>query len=755
MIFHAAIWIVLGIALAAISYHTILFFVLQGCIVLASIIIFIQKNQRKKQILVVAGLLLLGMNYFELRYYYLTDYHLPTMLIKKPLSIQGVVTEIPNQNAQGLQFLLQWQTKEHPLLRLNWYNPHPPVYVGDRWQLTVSLKPSWGLHNFGAFDYQQWLIFHGISATGSVVASSPNALLKRGKQYAVARWRERLLLLVQQAVKNPDIVGLITALTVGSHALIEATQWPVFQRTGTNHLMAISGLHIGIVAGFGFLFMGLVGRFFSRLLLYVPLQSLQAMAAILAAVIYGVMAGFSLPTQRAVMMVVVVMLALLCRRMLFLWQRFVFAFCVVVILDPLSFFSMSLWMSFGSVFWIAYVNSARLKSYKKLTAWWRLQCALFVGLVPLTLVAFNQISFIGIVANLIAVPWVSFLIVPLCLLAAIVSWLSKTCAIFLFHVSGLLMTPLWHYLLFLSQQSWAVWAHVISQSWVIALGMIGALLLLLPRGFPGRYFGLFLWLPLFFHKPALPAKDELWLTVLDVGQGLSVLIQTQHHNLLYDAGPKSYFGFDAGESVVVPYVQYRGLSTVNTMMISHGDNDHIGGSYAVLRNMSVQEIITSVPDKFSRPAEACYRGQHWQWDGAEFDVLWPLPNTPYQDNNSSCVLRITEGRMHLLLTGDIEAPTEQWLVANDPGSLAADILVAPHHGSITSSSQSFIDLIKPKVVIFATGFYNRYHFPSSVVVTRYTQLGTKSYNTATNGAVFIKINNKMIKTVKFATMAGY
>lgn len=754
MIFYALIWIVLGIALAAMTCHTFWIMALQGLVILLGIIYGWINRTQAYRVLGAMCLLFLGIYYFQIRYDELTAFQLSAAHIKKPIQITGVVTEIPDQEKGCIHFLLKWDTKMHPLLRLNWYKPYPTVSVGDRWQFTVSLKPAWGLHNFGAFDYQQWLIFHGISATGTVLSSSPSTLLARGKRYLISRWREHLLLLVQQAITDPDVVGLITALTIGSHALIESTQWPVFQRTGTNHLMAISGLHIGMVAGFGFLWMGLVGRFFTRLLLVIPLQSLQAGGAIVSTLVYGVMSGFSLPTQRAVIMVLCVMCSLLIRRSFFLWHRLIFAFCCAVLLDPFCFFSISLWMSFSSVFWIAYLNSARFKPYKKLAGWWRLQIALCVGLMPMTLLAFHQVSFMGILANLLAVPWVSFFVVPLCLLAAISSLLSRSCAIFLFHLSGLFMKPLWHYLVFLSDSPGAVWMHHMSEPWVIGLGVVGVFVFLLPRGIPGRYMGLYLCLPLFFYQPALPAKHELWLTMLDVGQGLSLVIQTQHHTLLYDAGPKSYFGFDAGESVVMPYLQYRGITHLDMMMISHGDNDHIGGAYAVLHDIPVQEVISSIPTKFSK-ALSCYQGEHWEWDHIQFSILWPLKDKPYEDNNSSCVLRITDGKVRILLTGDIENPVEQWLVENNPTGLASDIVVVPHHGSMSSSIESFVNLIKPKIALFSTGFYNRYHFPSITVVARYHQLGSIVYNTASEGAVFIKMNNSMIRSVKFARMSSF
>lgn len=736
MLFYTAIWLVCGIILALLSYASVWFWVLQGMCLLFC-----------RRFLLAAILIIIGMQYYQVRYHYLTAWQLPKNWIKRPLVVDGRVSSLPKKIPHAEQFL--FKTTDHHLFRLSWYNSNVPIHYGEKWRFTVSLKPPAGLLNPGGFDYGRWLILNGIQATG-YIKNNKAQLLAPVTTRAITRWRETLQHEIASAIKNPDIAGLIAALTVGSHDLIQKQQWQVFQNTGTNHLMAISGLHIGFVAGFGFFLIGLVWRRSTRLMLWQPVQYAQAIAAIIAALMYGMMAGLSLPTQRAVLMITVVMLALLSRQTIYLWMRLCLAFCLVVIWDPFVLYSASLWMSFGSVVWIAYVCSGRLKGYSKSVAWWRLQWALLIGLAPLTLYFYHQVSVVGFVANAVAVPWVGFLIVPICLVAAALSGVSMHLSMLVFVFAGKCIAPLWLYLQWLAQKPWAVWLHVIPNIGVLILALIAAIFLLLPRGIPGRGFGLFLLLPLFFYKPPGPKAGQIWVTTLAVGQGLSTVLRTAHHTLLYDAGPKSYSGFDAGASVVVPYLQSQGINTLDMMMISHGDNDHIGGAPAVLQSIPTQTILTSVPWKFKTHAVHCYRGERWQWDGVDFQVLWPPKGQPYEDNNSSCVLRIAKGRSHILFTGDIEAPAETWMLRHERGLLAATAIIAPHHGSCTSSTSAFVAAVHPKLVVFPTGAYNRYHFPSLAVQKRYQKIGSKEYNTAVSGAITMQFTDKGLLNVKTA-----
>jgi competence protein ComEC len=734
MLFYILVYFDLGIISAVLSYSSILFWILQGCLVL-----FI----RHYFLLII--LILVGMNYYWMRMHHLTQWQLPKTWIKKPLVFSGVISNLPKLTRHAQQF--EFTTQQHRF-RLNWYQTKRLIHYGEHWTFTLNLKPPSGLYNPGGFNYRQWLILNGIQAVGYVKSKPKPQLISHTRKTAITAWREQLQDEISHAIKNKYIVGLITALTVGSHNAIQSSQWQVFQKTGTNHLMAISGLHIGFVAGFGFLLAGLLWRRSYFLMLWKPVQYTQAIGAISAAVGYGLMAGFSLPTQRAVIMVTVVMLALLFNQEVALWMRLGFAFCMIVIWNPFVLYSSSLWLSFGSVAWIAYVCSGRSFTHTKLEQWIRLQVALLIGLAPLTLFYYHQVSIIGFIANAVAVPWVGFLVVPLCLLAAISSFISLQLSQYLFIAAGKVITPIWYYLAWLAQSHWAVWIHVIPSAWVLILAIIGVALLLMPQGLPGRWCGILFALPMFFYKLPGPKQGQLWVTTLDVGQGLSIVVRTQHHVLLYDAGPKSYSGFDAGASVVVPYLQYEGIKYLDTMMISHGDSDHIGGAAAVVAAIKTDRVITSVPWKFKQGAQSCYRGQHWQWDNIKFKVLWPLKGRPYADNNSSCVLKISDGKRSVLLTGDIETPAEDWLVKSDTGDLRATMLEAPHHGSKTSSTLAFVKAVNPSMVVFSTGFYNRFHFPSGLVVERYRNLHINMYNTAGEGAISVHLNASKLEKVK-------
>lgn len=658
-------------------------------------------------------------------------------LIKQPVLITGHIVDLPKHIRHGVSFFFETDhfngASRNLLLRLNWYRNQAVVIPGDHWQLTVRLKPPTGLYNPGVFDYRQWLIHHGVAATGYV---SSGQWLSASNFWTVDRWRLHLQQIIRHVVTDPKCAALVAAITVGSHALIQADQWQVFQRTGTNHLMAISGLHIGMLAGFAFWFVGILWRLYPRCLLWIPVQPVQAFFALWIAVCYGVFAGFALPTQRAVIMVVMVMLATVLRRATPVWRRLLLAFIIIFLMHPFVWSSASLWLSFGSVFWILYVLGGRVKPIAKWSGWCRLQCGLLIGLAPFTLLYFQQLSCVAFVANALSVPYVGFVIVPLCFIAAV----CQLChwgvfAGYLFYGIGVLVWPLWQGLLFLSQPHWAVWHHAIATPWIFVATLIAAGILLMPRGIPGRWLGLLCLLPLFYYKSLSPKAGGLWVTVLDVGQGLSVVVRTAQHTLLYDAGPKSYGGFDAGQAVVVPYLRKRQISQLDSLMISHGDSDHIGGANAVLHALSVHQILTSVPARFNQGA-ACHAGQRWIWEGVKFQVLSPLPGRSYRGNNSSCVLWIQSQHGSILLTGDIGRSVERQLIARYP-QLRATALVAAHHGSRTSSSWAFIQTLRPKVVVFPVGAYNRFHFPAAEVVARYQKIGAKLFNTGFQGAITI------------------
>lgn len=735
MIFYGLIVFVGGIILSMVSYASVWFWILQGVALVFS-----------RRFLWLVIVFMAGMHYDVWYQHQVTGWQLPQSQIKKPLQITGKIVSIPKIMPRMESF--EFMSSQQHLFKLAWYQPYQPVHYGDQWRLTVSLKPPTGLYNPGSFNYRDWLIRHGIKATGYVKSQFHQQLLTHAAVYSASRWRERLGTLIQQSIKQPQLAALIVALTIGSHNLLQSSQWQVLQRTGTNHLIAIAGLHLGFVVMFVYVIVGWVWSRSQTLLLLWPRQYMQAASVMMMALAYGWLAGFSLPTQRAVIMVIVMMITILMRYPVLLWQRFIFAFCIIVLYHPFDLEGSSLWMSFGSVFFIMYVCQQGATQRSRWQRWWRLQLALAIGLAPLTLFFYHQVSLIGFFANALAVPWVGFVVLPLCLLATLASLLNSVWAMMVFKLAALCIDPLWHYLIWLAQQSWGVWQHDISGLGLLITALAAVCVLLMPRGVWLRWLGLVLLIPLVLYTPPAPKSGQLWVTALDVGQGLAVVVRTQHHTLVYDTGPKTYSGFDAGAEVVVPYLRYFGIHSLDLLMVSHGDNDHIGGAAAVLAAMPVTRVMTSIPSKFKVQAAHCYRGQEWRWDGVQFEVLWPPRDQPYQDNNSSCVLKITDGQERVLLTGDIEAAVERRLLQDSGPALAATLLVAPHHGSRSSSSSAFVSRVRPQLVIFSTGAYNRYHFPAPIVEQRYSNLSAKLYNTATDGAVSVHFDRNRILKIK-------
>ena len=428
-----------------------------------------------------------------------------------------------------------------------------------------------------------------------------------------------------------------------------------------------------------------------------------------------------------------------------MWRRLFLAASIVLILNPFNLIDMSFWLSFLSISILAWVLTARLQSEKGYKSHAKMQAAILIGLLPVMLLFFQQISLVAFVTNAVAIPWVGFIILPVVVFASLAHllhlfFISQK----LFWLSGKLLLPLWKFLTYASHLSFASWHHAISNPYVLIAGIIGAIFLLAPRKFPAKYVGCFGLLPLFFYHPPHPKADNFWVTVIDVGQGLSVLVQTEHHVMLYDTGGHPPGGFDFGESVVAPYLRYRDIHTIDRMEISHGDNDHSGGADAIVKDFKVESIFTSAPKIISHlHARYCYAGQSWIWDNVHFVTLSPVQNAPYADNNSSCVIKIFNQKTQLLLTGDIQKETELQLVQQYGAQLKSDVLQVPHHGSNTSSSEIFLQAVSPKYAIISAGKYNRYHLPSQSIVERYQNLGIKVFNTADSGSVAVGVNRSV------------
>ncbi|HED12712.1 MAG TPA: DNA internalization-related competence protein ComEC/Rec2, partial [Gammaproteobacteria bacterium] len=551
----------------------------------------------------------------------------------------------------------------------------------------------------------------------------------------------------------------VKALAFGDRSDLTTEDWRILQRTGTSHLMAISGLHVGLAALFGYGFGSLLARLLLPLLLYIPAQLVGAIFGLLFASTYAGLAGFSTPTLRALTMLALLFCYRLLRRHGSARQLLQMTLLLVLLMDPLAVLSAGFWLSFAAVALIIVLlerhhDSEQLMTRPLLSRLQRygsdllsLQWVLSLGLIPLSLLFFGAVSVLSPLANLLAVPLVSLLVVPAALagnLSVLLGFNGFAAACF--KLAEQILLPLWQFLQWLAAQPWALWQLPVLQGWQLALISIGLLWLLLPLN-PRRWLGLpWLLLPLLW-QPARPAVGELWLTVLDVGQGLAVVVRTRSHTLLYDAGPR-YFSLDAGRSVVVPYLRRQGINTLDLLVASHADTDHVGGMQAVRAAIPVARFIGSVPMRFPQASE-CLAGQKFVFDTVSFEVLGPPVDDFGNDNDSSCILHISGKYGSILLSGDASTRRERWLVRRYREKLRSTVIVAPHHGSRSSSSEALIRMVNPVVNVFSAGFHSRYHHPHPQIVRRYREYGVRSYNTASSGAVAIKLSEQGLSVEEY------
>ncbi len=673
------------------------------------------------------------------------------------LLLTGVVATLPEQRDRLWRFEFELDgvlTPEitlaqlPPRIRLNWYgnrdNRVPQLVVGERWQLLVRLKQPHGFMNPGGFDYEGWLYRHGIRATGYVRAEGDNRQIgAAGLSYQVDRWRSLLSQKMNEALPQQEFRGIIKALAIGKQDEIGEAQWQTFLKTGTNHLVAISGLHVSMISGLAFLLWRWLWGRSAWLTLRWPAQKVGAVAAIMAALTYAALAGFSIPTQRTLIMVVVFMVALIVQRYRRPSDGLLLALLLVLLFDPLAVMDAGFWLSFGAVAFIFLGMGGRLGSHGLWWKWGRVHLLMAVALAPITLLLFQKASLISPLANFVAVPWVSLVVVPLVLLGSLLLLLVPVAGEWLLVLANGCLALIWPVLNWFAELPAAQLYHAFVGAWVVIPTTIGVLWLLAPRGWPGRWLG-GVWLATAFLLPhARPSAGEVWFTLLDVGQGLAAVVETEHHLLLFDTGPRFSDTFDTGEAVVLPYLLQRGVAQVDMLVISHGDNDHIGGAESLLASFPVARLLTSVPEKLdSHRPEPCRAGQQWQWDGVEFLMLNPTAELVRKENNNSCVLKVTTATGSLLLTGDIEKQAERALLSRNGSQLRADLLVVPHHGSKSSSTAEFISAVAPRWALFPVGYRNRFGFPRPEVVARYQEQKIEVLDSAQMGAISLRLGRE-------------
>ena len=676
--------------------------------------------------------------------HYLSSY-LSAELQGQELLIQGDIIGLPEYNARRVRFDFQITQATVPLpgkLRLSWYYPKQKIAAGQSWQFYVKLKQPHGTLNPGGFDYEKWLFIRHIGATGYIrQAETARLLATKSTWSSISVLRQKTADLLAQQDISPASLALIKALTIGEKSQISVRQWQVLSNSGTNHLMAISGLHIGLIAG-------MVYWLVFKCWLLLPSNKyaapqVAACFAFLAALFYAALAGFSIPTQRALIMLGTVMLTILMRRHVKTLNIFALALLVVLLLDPMAALSAGFYLSFLAVFCIVYVLAARVGREHHLLSSLKINSVVALSLLPVLLFFFQRISFIAPIANIIAVPVVSFVVVPLSLLAlALLHLVPETAALLLQFIDHVLQL-LWQVLEYLVDLPMASIFRPKPQFWQMIVAMLGVLLLLAPRGVPGRFLGILLLLPVVLVKAEKPEQGEIKLTLLDVGQGLSVVVETAEHALVFDVGARFSAKFDMGRNVVLPYLYYRHITRLDKLIISHADNDHIGGANSLLNSLPIQNVLSSAPGQLAAyNATQCYAGYSWQWDQVSFQFLSPPGQLFQNENDNSCVLRIDTLNSSVLLTGDIERVAEGYLIQNAGSSLAADILIAPHHGSNTSSSAAFLALVKPDIILIPADSPNRFGFPHTEVIERYKDIAAKYYISGETGAISIAFANK-------------
>lgn len=674
---------------------------------------------------------------------------LPADLEGRDLWVEGTVATVPEHRARAVRFQFRIERLNNraaghitPLrVRLNWYGAPPALRAGDRWRLRVRLKRPHGFMNPGGFDYEGWLYRNGIRATGYVRPGESGRRLGQNEGYWLPRLRQRLGDRIRDGLGGREFGGVITALAIGDRQGVPGDQWEVLTRTGTSHLTVISGLHVGLVSGLVFFAARSAWARMGRLPLRLPAPQAASVAAMAAAVVYAALAGFSVPTQRALIMVAVVMTAVLARRQHAPSHTLMTALLFVLLYDPLAVMSGGFWLSFSAVAVILFGMAGRAGPGGWWWRWGRVHVLIGIGLAPVMLILFQQVPLAAPVANLVAVPWVTLVVVPLVLGGlALLPWVPAAAGHVL-RLADTLFGGLWPLLERIAAWDAAQWIQHAPPPWTLVPAVIGIVLLIAPRGLPARWLGVIWLLPALLVASPRPRDGEFWFTLLDVGQGLSAVVLTRTHALVYDTGARFSADFDAGSAVLVPFLRHHGIETLDVLVVGHGDNDHVGGARALPGSIAVRRVFSSVPEKLPWwPGEHCRDGQRWRWDGVGFEVLHPPAAAAYRGNDASCVLRVsTAGSTAVLLTGDIERPAEQALLRTRTADLRADIIVVPHHGSRTSSSASFIAAVRPRFALFPVGYRNRWGFPHRDVSERYREAGVRLYDTASHGAITFRV----------------
>lgn len=689
----------------------------------------------------------------------------------KKVIIQGIISSVPEVTEYAVKFnfdILKWLADESvkfdSTVKISAYQlsdeAKKQFKAGDIWQLQVKLKPVSGMLNKAGFDYEKWLFQQEIRAKGTIKDSGQNQLIGKATEwfYQLTSFRQQVFTQLHSLLENNPYQGIYLALSLGIRHSIPDQHWQLFTSSGTSHLIAISGLHIGLIAGFIFFLSRFLWSRSVFLIQLVAAPRFAAIIAIVAALLYSAMAGFSIPTQRALVMLVLLLFGIISSVRISSINILAYSLILVLLIDPMSSLSMGFWLSFSAVaiilttiYWqntraleqdpsqlLKY--SFRFKLVHNLKQLATIQIVLFVGLLPLTILFFQNVSLISPIANFLVVPWMSLLVIPLTLLASLLSYISESLGQVLFQLNSYLFLPVEIYLSWLSKFRFHQLSIESGYFYYLLILLIFVYMVLKIVNKLSKIISVLCFVICLYSIYGYKNKTELEtaqykITALDVGQGLSILIETQNKTMLYDTGNRYPSGFNMAEQVIIPVLQSKNINHIDLLVLSHADHDHAGAAKILLDKIPVKQVISGEPGriekKFDLKTAACVVDSQWQWDGVTFKILSSRQYTQTvhfnNSNNSSCVIEITgKNNIRTLLTGDIEKKVEQLLVKDQKLS-PVKLLIASHHGSNTSSSEVMISILKPEFVIFSAGYLNPFHFPAKRVVERFKRLA-KSQN---------------------------
>ena len=685
-------------------------------------------HSRYRLILIASLALVLGSGYANWRFS-LTTVSSPSLSIGTK-QVRGHIVNLPTTHTKYIRFQFAPEGASEPLLIHAKLTPTTPRFLpGQYWELDLLIPPRPHYHNPGGETF---------SSSSSTLAYLHSSHLLKASTFVA--WIDQLRAHLQQTIthtlgKTPQ-AAIISALTIGDQSQLSDSQWKRFRESGIVHLISISGLHVTMVAGLVVLISKAIfcriPVFFNRW----PAQQPALLLGLLTAFFYALIAGFTVPTQRTVFMLSTTVWAKLTHKNWSAMQIWLAALLVVLLLDPAAVGMIGFWLSFLCVGALILSSTHRLQLPTGWRLWIKGQWIASLASLPILAVVFQSLPLLSPLANTIAIPLVSLGVTPLALLGLI----DPTG--YLLIIAQYLLVYQDHFLDYLLKLPHTYHFHA-PPTWTILPAGFAVLLLLFPKGFPFRCWAFIGFLPLFLlHRSAIE-PGQWQATAIDVGQGLAVLIQTQHHQLLFDTGQKK-----AARPALMRVMHHYGIKQLDTLILSHNDNDHTGGAPLLMQEIPIRLLLSSLPTTHilhskARQSLSCLIPRSWKWDGVDFTLL-PTSgqDSAKEDNEKSCVLKVSNTQLSMLIPGDIGFKEERKLIEEYEQNLDVDIILAPHHGSKYASSTAFIAVTSPKWVIFSSGRHNPYRHPHVETLARYQHYGAHIFRTDLQGAILIN-SNKM------------